>query len=297
MASLARTFGAASIGVLSALAPALPMTPAPSQLSSLVVSPAPDAAPLIQPNRSAVVSVVQDAQAMKNEITQVIRQAQTEIVRAAVELGHDPVALFPQASMSQADLAMDLVMPGAMGNIFTLREAMLDRAKSPDRDAALAEIELKLREVSRMPGTGGSSLNWDQFFDAGHSLADVMAIDPENPSPEMIPEIRPIISLLAEGRDAMNSLAMTEQKINDGMVPAADSSAPQISAGEIAFFSAANKEMPPITLPEDAPALASCALAGEMLKKKQPDPALDIPPPVFAMAPPSLPVPTGAFFG
>ncbi|MCK6418290.1 MAG: hypothetical protein L6Q57_05040 [Alphaproteobacteria bacterium] len=299
MAALARTFGAVSM--IGALAPGLIATLQHAPLSHHNVVPDMNAVPLIEPNRHAVTPVMDKAQDMQAGIVQTLKQAQSEVFKTCFEQEHNPAALFPKAMMStETDILSDLAIPGAMGNIFTMREALLDRAKTPDRDQALEDLERSLREKSTPDAHGNmaSALNWNAFFDQGHSLTDLMAVDPNNPSPDLIPEMKQIAQTLMEGRDVLSSLALTEQKLNKGEVPNLASFVPPISASEIIFFSAANIEMPSITVPTDAPPLASCVETDEMLKRnKKPDSALDIPPPVVAMAPPSLPAPTGSFFG
>jgi hypothetical protein len=158
-----------------------------------------NAADQIGVNRQALDVVKTDVADMKSKISNVVDGAQREVFAVMKEMNADP-AIFMDRRMasSPVEIAANAATSGSTMAIMDLVYADV-RGKS-GADEVLAKIEDQLRSYSA-PSVQGQEgyrtqqqqqapdqgdFNWNEFFDNGHELADLMAFDPDKP--EQLPE-------------------------------------------------------------------------------------------------------------
>ncbi len=174
-----------------------------------------------QANIDSVAGVVPDVNAARAGISNTIRSAQNHVREITKNLGHDPNALFPKTEGpgTGVELLAAAVVDPMAGAVFSKTMAgTVGKAVAkygPDVDFVLGdlkrgrnlkeimgEIQEKLVQssspppttenapqiVTLMPGaklpppTPPSQMNWQKFFDQGHKLEELMALDPDSPN-------------------------------------------------------------------------------------------------------------------
>lgn len=194
----------------------------------------PGAAVNVDPNINIVSTVQADIKSAKGMISDTIRTAQAQVVAAANASGYDAGALYPDnrmASGGEAGLVaqagveamtgmvafkgMGSMVAKAVKNADAIDTILDDRKSFKNRGEAEAAIREKLIEASSAPqdsradasismpgqdapaddGLRASSFNWQEFFEQGHELVDLMAIDPDNPPASLVPEYEELDAL------------------------------------------------------------------------------------------------------
>lgn len=218
-----------------------------------------NAAALVGPNINKVATVQQDIGVAKNAIAETIRQAQREVAAAAKVEGHSAASLYPDkriAAEGETGIFAQMAMQGASGmagvngmgsfitalnNTSTFDTFMDDRKGSGVQNKAAVEATIRDRLIasSQRPvdtrnkvasfqeivdgqidqGPEASGLDWEAFFEQGHSLDDLMAIDPDNPTLGQVPEFDQLDIAENDAAQVMGSLKATRETLaKDGQV-------------------------------------------------------------------------------
>lgn len=232
------------ITVLQSIAPKTNFSVQTTALNSHRVSAnGANAESLVQPNRQAVASVQNDVQSQMGAVQGVVRQAQSEVLAAMQAENLSATGVFPNQQMAGNDTTAAFGMlfdPGSeLRGAGTLATALQDRS-SPDlsfgsednmsREEAMNRIEDQLRSMSTqqngwdggMPGANQAStlqagIDWNEFFDAGHELDDIMYLNTENMA-NFLPEYGQLAAQLHQADEILAELDGVETKIDAGHV-------------------------------------------------------------------------------
>lgn len=175
----------------------------------------------VEPSRAAVDNVSSQITQTKANISDVIRQAQNEVRVAAKMTGNDPAQLYPSSTSNGAvaGLALQAAAPsmaipviGSTGAaiataISTSMDAIGNHVSSEKRAIAESQIRSVLISKQKDPQTEQqfnatyasmfpnetaprTRLNWEEFIKQNKNLSQFMAVDPDNPNPELFPEFQ-----------------------------------------------------------------------------------------------------------
>ncbi len=183
-------------------------------------------------DNAALCSAKTDIGMIKKDLGDSIRKIQNEVTASAKVSGHEIAQVCPDKRMAAGgesgmivNLAMDAAATSMMGkgtlvtsqmksSIGATEDALADLKDGKiDAQAASAQIAQTLcaasspanpdTGVSRMPTMTAnpqmpaSQLNWAGYFkdrDAFEAIEAIMAIDPDNPQPGLVPEIKDILA-------------------------------------------------------------------------------------------------------
>ncbi len=188
--------------MLSSLAPNLNTAVTVSTVNHVAQSQA-NSASQIQPAQAAATAVKNIAGMQAGAIASTIQAAQREVLQSQRDTGHAGANVFSgrQVSGSAGGLIAQATIQVVPSGLDTLLGDLANKTTG-DRKQIIAEIQDRLisrasptlSDQVQMPGaqqptTQGSAFAWDTFFEKGHNLDDLMATDPNNPSPTLFPEI------------------------------------------------------------------------------------------------------------
>ena len=185
----------------------------------------------------------------------------------------------------------------ALGSADSIGTALQDRRSTKsfsDRAAVEAEIEAKLREMSSAntqdtraevasamsfdaaPDNANhiQGFDWNNYFDQGHTLSDIMTINPDHPPQHLVPEFHDLKAKSEAVAEVQDGLERIEHIAEVDLEP---NVAPQFDPEEALLLSSA---LPETRLPVDEDVVASLAesvdVAVAVLEPPKPDiPALD----------------------
>lgn len=258
--------------ILKSLAPSIDFSVSAPPASQFRVDPAKNnAASLVGPNIQKVSGVQGELASAKATISETIRQAQREVSAAAKAEGHSAASLYPDnriAAGGEAGLIAQVAVQAATGlaglkgmgslatfmnNASTVDTFVDDRRGMGQQDRAAAEAAIQQRLIaSASPvvdtrqtlsfqeivdgaadeGPGQSRLDWQGFFEQGHKLDELMAIDADNPAPGQVPEfdvINQASHFMDQTMASLQQASLTLQK--QGLVNATGAST--VSAGDV----------------------------------------------------------------
>ena len=258
-----------------------------------------NAASLVKPNTQAVTSVQADITSAKAQVSDAIRTAQKQVVAAAEASGVDVGALYPNARTNESGIMAQALMGsdmfeglGSMAtalkhgpDVMTIAE---DMKAAPNRKEAEALIKDKLIQASSSPKAafgdtnafkaepemGKSQFDWEKFFDDGHELGDLMLLDPDNPSPDIVPEFAALDAIDNEADEVLAVLDHVREEKRDEPVLAEQQ---KLTAAEIDFNVKSMLEIRGLTpKPSDANALKESEAREDVLatlkQQMEPDP-------------------------
>ena len=146
--------------------------------------------------QSQTTAVKQQTSMVKGICTSVIQKAQREVHAVMKEEGMSGQPLFATGTSSEVDLAVNATLGGASAEMMNLLGACqnIKSVSAADRKAMIAELKDAL--VTRSSPSPQSTLSaqsnnapdpdafdWNDFFDNGFELDDLMAVDPHYPLP------------------------------------------------------------------------------------------------------------------
>ena len=179
--------------------------------------------------RAEAKALDQDVSDMKGAMIGTIKQAQQQIYGAMKSAGVDMTAFMDRRMAASAVEATSGGVTGA--SMTSLLDAVYsDLRGKPGADEVLAQIESHLRtqspsggaavygfqnqqSVVAAPAEGG--LDWNSFFDDGHSLKEFMALKPDDPSTlqALLPEYRELDQIDVTVQDVLNQLNIVEDEL------------------------------------------------------------------------------------
>ncbi len=200
-------------------------------------------------NKGGLHSVKSDVGGMKLQISNVIRAAQGEVAAAAKASGYNDIKqLYPDLRMAAGgeagmvlNMAADAIStsitgqgtlitaemkPSTLGDvedaITDVKSGKID-AKAADSKIASALVSasspsnpettsINMPSFGKTPAMHTSGFNWKDFFDQGHQIADLMAIDPDNPQAHLVPEIVALNTMESNIDEGLNHIKWEEEQ-------------------------------------------------------------------------------------
>lgn len=233
MAGLTAGFNSCSFGAPS-------VTPKVTLLAALapsLVTKSPQITPVQATNSGAAkaqqriaAGACTDAKNLKASVAEVICTAKAQIAAACKAAGMEAAQVFPNTQMagSAAEIGLDAVGGGSLATfqnslqaIETASYVSADRAAGSSSEQ-IAEVAMALRMASTpsqgqiglihdadAPGQmAGTSINWISVLEAhgDEALIAIMNCDPDNPSPELFPELCEVNGAIALAENHMAAM-------------------------------------------------------------------------------------------
>lgn len=258
-----------------------------------------NAASLVKPNTQAVTSVQADITSAKAQVSDAIRTAQKQVIAAAEASGVDVAALYPNARTNESGVMAQALMGSDMfeglGSLATAMKhgpdvmaIVEDMKAAPNREQAEALIKDKLIQAASSPKAvfgetkafkadpdmDKTQFDWKQFFDDGHELGDLMLLDPDDPSPDIVPEFAALDAIDNEADEVLAVLDHVREEKGDE--PAREEEQ-KLTAAEIDFNIKSMHEISGLTpKPSDAKTLKESEAREDVLAalKRQMEPDL-----------------------
>lgn len=162
---------------------------------------------LVNGAKGAVASVKAGAQNAKAALTAGIKAAQGEVA-AAVEKTGNALPSIPRSN-DDATVLAHMTADALTGNSMSIGSAVMEASGGSQSWTETAETQVR-QELSGMQESGQTDMDWDAFFEAGYDVMDIMRIDPNNPSPQAIPEMQDILAI--EGASLQTDVSLDGTK-------------------------------------------------------------------------------------
>src|SRR5690606_14805569 len=99
-----------------------------------------------------------------------------------------------------------------------IREKLIQASSSKPQDTRATVKNIMAADEGPATEMKKSALGWEKFFEQDHDLRDLMALDPDDPSPELVPEWKELDDIDNAAENTMDThLAVEDETLDKGV--------------------------------------------------------------------------------